>query len=156
MKLSQCMQRSKGNMTEYKIRNEDAINLFDLQDDIESLKAQVLYLRQVIHFWHGEVPQKYKKFNPKKGEYPFFHTSEYKVDSIDVEELNFAHPHQMPNVQKLRGFPKTEEEKKEVFEKSRSNLATARKKMREEKKSIPEYDAEYAEKYIQALKDEPI
>ena len=150
------MPKSKGNMTQFKVRNEDDISLLDLEDAIEELKAQVLYLRQLMHFWHGEVPQKYRKFNPEKGEYPFFHTSAYKVDSIDVEELNFSFSPHMANIQKLRGFPKTEEEKKKEFAKSEKTLSNARKKMAEEKKSISEYDAEYADKYIQALKDEPI
>jgi hypothetical protein len=58
----------------------------------EELEKKVVYLEQLIDFWHGPVPQKYKKFNPASGEYPFFKKEEEKPDILPPLNLGRCDP----------------------------------------------------------------
>jgi hypothetical protein len=48
-------------------------SISELNDQVQSLRDQILTLSQIVHFHNlNNIPMKYRKIYPKKGEYMFF------------------------------------------------------------------------------------
>lgn len=85
-----------------------------LQMRISALEEKTQYLNQLIEFWNGPVPQKYKKFNPNPGEYPFFR---HKVkEPLEVSELPFGKDPEWKEAK----IPSDPEERKKAWERMKA------------------------------------
>lgn len=82
------------------------LQLRQLEEKIDDLEEKLQKIFWFIEFHLGEVPQKYRKFNPNRGEYPYFKTKEKFGKGKNLPELN--------KVSKLE-MPKTPEEYKEAL-----------------------------------------
>lgn len=58
------------------IVNDDFVD--SLQFRVASLEEKIVKLEQLIEFWHGRVPIKYRKAFPKEGESPYFTHEKFK------------------------------------------------------------------------------
>lgn len=58
----------------------------DIDDRFNDLEEKIQQIFWLLEFWYGEVPIKYRKAFPKKGEYPYFKvTRGIKTFELGVE-----------------------------------------------------------------------
>lgn len=95
---------------------DEEINIYDLSERIEELENNLLNLQHIIKF-HGLdiIDRKYRKFNPKKGEYPFFTTNAFKKFDPIIKPLNIINDNEIYEIPSL-----TSEEKNGAIERMKA------------------------------------
>lgn len=84
-------------------------DLYDLQEQLKDLQKQVFYLTALLKFHNlYDVPSKYKKFNPKPFENPFYEVKGIKKNpKFPVSELTGVKIAGLPGV--LNELPDADE-----------------------------------------------
>ncbi len=67
------------------ILEKDILSNEEIKGILNHLLSEVEYLRNYREYLHNLIPTKYKKFNPKSCENPFFSLNDHKPSPEDFE-----------------------------------------------------------------------